>query len=230
MKIVAGEVYHIYNQGNNQETIFYHDEDYLEFLNLFRKFVYAHCTVLAYCLMPNHFHFLIDATEASAKLKRIGNIDSCELSNGFRLLQSSYAQHINNKYERTGSLFRQKAKAKSTAAGNEQYRFIAFNYIHQNPIIAGLVAKMEDWKYSSFADYAGLRNGTLCNKLQAEQLIGFDKNNFIKESYQSINPETVKNIFDKRDWNVVIGTAGTEGQTTPRMKPDEATIDAKKIG
>jgi putative transposase len=221
MKIIAGEVYHIYNQGNNQETIFYCDEDYLEFLNLFRKFVYTRCTVLAYCLMPNHFHFLIDATEGSAKLKRIGNIDSCELSNGFRLLQSSYAQHVNNKYERTGSLFRQKAKAKSTAAGDERYRFIAFNYIHQNPLVAGLVAKMEDWKYSSFADYAGLRNGTLCNKLLAEQLIGFDKSNFIKESYRSINPETLKDIFDKRDWNIVTGVAGTEGQTTP-------TTDAKR--
>ena len=47
--------------------------------------------------MPNHFHFLIHATEDSANVKRVGNIDSCELANGFRLLQSNYAQYFNKK-------------------------------------------------------------------------------------------------------------------------------------
>lgn len=97
MKINANEIYHIYNQGNNREAIFYDDADYLQFLLLFRKYVYRHCKVLAYCLMPNHFHFLVYATEDSASIKRIGNIDTCELSNGFRLLQSSYTQVINKK-------------------------------------------------------------------------------------------------------------------------------------
>src|SRR5436190_10511203 len=117
MKINPNEIYHIYNQGNNREDIFYADEDYLEFLALFRKYVYTHCKVFAYCLMPNHFHFLIYATEDSATIKRIGNIDSCELSNGFRLLQSRYAQYINKNGNRTGSLFRQKGKAKSMSDG-----------------------------------------------------------------------------------------------------------------
>jgi REP element-mobilizing transposase RayT len=210
MKIISGQTYHIYNQGNNQETIFYCNEDYLEFLKIFRKTVYPHCKVLAYCLMPNHFHFLIDATEESARIKRIGNIDSCELSNGFRLLQSSYAQYINKKYERTGSLFRQKAKAKSTSDGSGQHRLTAFHYIHQNPLKAGLVTKLEDWPFSSFADYAGLRNGTLCNKLLAQQLLGFGSGNFIKESYESININIEEKIFDKRDLEKAVGT---EGQT-----------------
>ncbi len=208
MKIISGETYHIYNQGNNQETIFYCDADYLEFLKIFRKTVYPHCMVLAYSLMPNHFHFLIDATEDSARVKLVGNIDSCELSNGFRLLQSSYAQYINKKYERTGSLFRQKAKAKSTADGSGQYRLTAFHYIHQNPLKAGLVTKLEDWQFSSFADYAGLRNGTLCNKILAQQLTGFSTTDFIKESYESINIDIEEKIFDKRDWNIAVGTAG----------------------
>ena len=111
MNIVPFEIYHIYNQGNNKELLFYEDIDYLEFIRLFRKFIFPYCKVLAYCLMPNHFHFLIYTLEKSAEYKRIGNIQSCELSNGFRLLQSSYAQYINKKQNRTGSLFRQKAKA-----------------------------------------------------------------------------------------------------------------------
>ena len=213
MKIFANEIYHIYNQGNNQETIFYDHEDYMEFLTIFRKMVYPHGVVLAYCLMPNHFHFLLYATEDSAKVKRIGNIDSCELSNGFRLLRSSYAQYINKKYHRTGSLFRQKAKAKPTSDGSGDHHFIAFHYIHQNPFKAGLVKRLEDWPYSSFIGYAGLRNGSLCNQLLAEKMIGFDKNNFIKESYQEINPALLQNIYDKRDWNILSISVGTEGQT-----------------
>ncbi len=51
MKITPSEIYHIYNQGNNKETIFYSEEDYLEFLKLFRKYIYTHCKVLAYCLI-----------------------------------------------------------------------------------------------------------------------------------------------------------------------------------
>jgi hypothetical protein len=60
--------------------------------------------------MPNHFHFEIYATRDSVKIKKVGNIISTELSNGFRLLQSNYAQYFNKRQKRTGSLFRQKKK------------------------------------------------------------------------------------------------------------------------
>ncbi len=79
MNIIPNETFHIYNQGNNQETIIYEDSDYLEFLQLFRRFVFPHCKVLAYCLMPNHFHFLIHTIEDSAKIKLIDNINLSEL-------------------------------------------------------------------------------------------------------------------------------------------------------
>ena len=98
MNIISEETYHIYNKGNNQETLFLKNENYLQFLMLFRKFVSPYCKVLAYCLMPNHFHFLIHATNKSEKAIRIGNIDLCELSNGFRLLQSSEGTTAVRKY------------------------------------------------------------------------------------------------------------------------------------
>ena len=82
MTIIADETYHIYNQGNNREIIFTSDDDYIEFLKLFRKFVFPHCKVPAFCLMPNHFHFEIYANEDSANIKKVGNINSCQLSNG----------------------------------------------------------------------------------------------------------------------------------------------------
>lgn len=141
-----------YNQGNNREIIFRSDDDYIEFLKLFRKFISPYCKVIAFCLMPNHFHFEIYATDDSIKMKKVGNIFSTELANGFRLLQSSYAQYFNKKYERSGSLFRQKAKAKGMSDGDQNYAYIAFHYIHQNPLTKGLVSKLEDWKFSSYCD------------------------------------------------------------------------------
>lgn len=197
MNIIAEEVYHIYNQGNNRETIFIDNKDYIEFLTLFRKFVLPHCKVLAYCLMPNHFHFEIYATESSAVVKKVGNINSTELSNGFRLLQSNYAQYFNKRQNRSGSLFRQKTKAKGVSDGSNHYGNIAFHYIHQNPLIAKLVTKLEDWEYSSFNDYAGLRKGTLCDKTLAKQLISFDETNFIAESYTFIDEASSRKIFLK---------------------------------
>ncbi len=199
MNISANETYHIYNQGNNGETIFYSDSDYLEFLRLFRRYVSAHCKLLAWCLMPNHFHFLVYASEDSAKAKRIGNIDSNALSNGFRLLQSKYAQYLNQKRDRSGSLFRQKTKAKPLSNGSQHYGFIAFQYIHQNPLKAGLVQKLEDWVYSSFVDFAGLRQGNLCDYLLAAEIIGFDKNNFVAESYNVIAEEFIPHLFENRE-------------------------------
>jgi hypothetical protein len=145
--------------------------------------------------MPNHFHFLIHATNESERAIRIGNIDLCELSNGFRLLQSNYAIYFNKQYERSGSLFRQRTKSKSMADGDKHYGFTAFQYIHQNPLKAGIVSRMEDWLYSSYIDYMQLRNGPLCDKELAFQLIGFDRENFEKESYQAIDENLIPKIF-----------------------------------
>ena len=82
---------------------------------LYRKLVSPFCKTLAYCLMPNHFHFLIPATEESEKKVQIGNIELSQHSNGFRLLQSNYANYFNRKLERSGSLLRQRTKAKPLA-------------------------------------------------------------------------------------------------------------------
>ena len=60
------------------------------------------------------------------------------------------------------------------------------HYIHQNAWRAGLVKRIEDWKYSSFLDYSGLRNGTLCNKKILLELTGYDLTTFYKDSYETI--------------------------------------------
>ncbi len=76
MQLISDNLYHIYNQGNNNQIIFKKREDYLAFLYKTRTFLLSHCDILAYCLMPNHFHFLVNITEKSVeKIKIGGNID-----------------------------------------------------------------------------------------------------------------------------------------------------------
>ena len=80
--------------------------------------------------------------------------------------------------------------------GDEHYAFVAFLYIHQNPVKSKLVEKPEEWPYSSFVDFSGSRNGTLCDKLLAEKLIGYDKHNFIVESGKTVNDDLAERIFN----------------------------------
>lgn len=176
MKFLSNSIYHVYNQGNNQETIFKTSTDYLLFLKKVKALILPECEMLAYCLMPNHFHFLLMATEKSAALYHLGNIESNRLSNGFRLLLSEYAQDFNKANNRSGSLFRQKTKAKDL----DEYAqadacLTCFDYIHNNPTAADLVKKAKDWEFSSLKDYLGLRNGTLCNQKLTYELLGIDR-------------------------------------------------------
>jgi hypothetical protein len=89
-----------------------------------------------------------------------------------RILQSRYAFYFNQKYHRTGSLFRQRAKAKNCEAIFDNYRIVLFQYIHQNPEESGLIKDLADWDFSSYPDYFLGRKGSLINRDLAAELLG----------------------------------------------------------
>ena len=189
MKIEKENIYHIYNQGNNRQQIFFSREHYLLFLKLYRKQIAEQCETLCYCLMPNHFHFLVYATDKSIVEMKLGVITIQKLSDGFRRLLSTYAHEINSLRGTAGSLFRQKTQAKLIGSGIStttiSYAEQCFYYIHQNPVSAGLAAKNCDWEFSSAQDFSGIRNGTLCNQQLAFQLFGWESDDlsFLNRSY-----------------------------------------------
>jgi len=194
MNIDQPGIYHIYNRGNNQQTIFFNENNYGYFLTKCHHYLKPISEVLAWCLMTNHFHFLIEVTEKSMKPVRSGGIIMPAITNGFRLLQSSYAKGINVQQRRTGNLFQQKTKAK-LVSGEEDYSLTAFFYVHQNPMVAGMVSNLENWAYSSFRDYAGLRSGKLCNRERAIQLLGLSAIDFKAESTRKIDEKQIEKIF-----------------------------------
>ena len=203
MKFIADNLYHIYNQGNNQQLIFSCSEDYLIFLRQIRICISPNAEIIAYCLMPNHFHLLIYVDSRIDVPVKQGGLMLNPLINGIRKLLSGYARVFNKKYNFSGSLFRQKTKSKclsdiilqdSLKSSIQNYCVNCFHYIHQNPFKAKLVNQMEDWEYSSFKDYAGLRNGTLCNKELAVMHCNYLKETFILDSYQILE-DALDDIF-----------------------------------
>lgn len=195
MQFNPGEIYHIYNRGNNKQTIFFKEENYLYFLEKIRKYIYPNCDILAWCLMPNHFHFLIYANDKSCELIKEIPLPVSNLVEGFRLALSSYSKAINVQEHRTGNLFQQKTKSKSVYTDKEDYSLTAFHYIHQNPVKAGLVKKLQDWEFSSFKDYAEFRKGKLCNKQMAIEKLELQMEKFVENSYLALDEKLVTEIF-----------------------------------
>jgi putative transposase len=148
MKHFEGQYYHVYNRGCNRESIFVGDENYRFLLRQIKKFLPdSSVTLIAYCLMPNHYHFMIRSDLDNRVAKFI------------QRLLNSYAQAFNRQQQRTGTLF--EGRAKSIWIEDESYLLQLCRYIHLNPVAAGLVVKPEDWQYSNYLEWIGKRNGTL---------------------------------------------------------------------
>ena len=114
-------IYHIYNRGNQQQTIFFNRENYIYFLEKFRKYIVPYCDVMCWCLMPNHFHFPVHANEQSVQEIPKGNIPVQRLTEGIRLLLSSYMKGIQKQQDFKGNLFQQKTKAKAVSEKHLDY-------------------------------------------------------------------------------------------------------------
>lgn len=188
MKFREGQVFHIYNQGNNRQNIFFNNKNYLYFLSKVRKYIYPYCDIIAYSLIPNQFNFLIYANSITvSKDERNRNY----LSEGLRILLSSYCKGINVQEKRTGSLFTQNSHIKSLDI-NSLSALACFVYILQKPKYSGFTEKLANWDFSSYKDYTGLRNGTLCNINLAFDLLGIDSED-IKVFSDSVIPKDLLN-------------------------------------
>ncbi|XOV91206.1 MAG: transposase [Bacteroidota bacterium] len=133
--------------------------------------------------MKNHFHFMVHTKE---------DFDTNNFGNGLRVMLRSYARAINIQEGRTGSLFQQHTKIKSLegegtrSEGN--YPLTCFHYIHQNPLKARLVRKMDDYEMSSFNDYLRPSRESICNRELARTLLDLPPSieEFRKGSYRMV--------------------------------------------
>lgn len=167
--LVNGEFYHIFNRGSEKKDIYTQARDYNRFQKTFYYYKFAGpkprfskftksnlfkpllnekiIEVICYCLMPNHFHFLVK------QLKDKGvSIFLSQLSN-------SYTKYFNLKYERIGPLLQGAFKAVRVVT-DEQLVHVS-RYIHLNPVVSGIVKKPESYKWSSYLEYI-TKNPSFC--------------------------------------------------------------------
>jgi putative transposase len=181
--IVPQTLYHLYNRGNNKQRIFFQERNYQYFKQKVLTELGEHVHFLAYCLMPNHFHFLLYTKE---------EMDQKIFSNGLRTLLSSYTRAIQKQENMTGSLFQQNTKYKEVVS--DGYLLTCFHYIHQNPFKAGLVTKIEDWPHSSFNEYWKNSCG-LCDTGLGKKALQLSAD-FYSDSYRAISEKQIRPIFE----------------------------------
>ncbi len=151
--------YHVYNRANGSERLFRQEKNYYFFLKRFSKYISPIANTYAYCLIPNHFHFLLrikkleelaNYFERIGKLKRYTLPNDLEtmLSQQFSNLFNSYAKAYNISYHRMGSLFIPNFKKKEIT--DRDYLINTLHYIHNNPIHHGLVKDLDSWSHSSY--------------------------------------------------------------------------------
>jgi putative transposase len=188
MNFEAGKYYHIYNRSFEKTPIFLNQKNYNFFIKKLGS-LNSCCSILAYCLMPNHFHLLIYTVDINEK-PLITTSELEFLPRKIGTVLSSYTQAFNKQNKRTGSLFQPKTKSKELT--KKDYSLICFHYIHQNPFKAKLVSRLEDWEFSSFNEYNLNRDG-ICDRKQAVQILDLphDKELFYKQSYTIIQSEEI---------------------------------------
>ncbi len=146
-----GHYYHIYNRGAGTNLIFLIETNYRYLLNLIQKYRHKYrVTLIAYCLMPNHYHFLLrQDTERP-------------ISDFVRTLFNAYVQAVNKQQNRSGTLF--EGRFKHIWINREEYLVHLCRYIHLNPVKAGLVKSPEKWDYSNYLEWINERSGTLVDQ------------------------------------------------------------------
>ena len=135
-------LYHVTSRGDGRDDIYLDDSDRNNFISVFDQ-VYERFNweCHSYCLMSNHYHFLIETPE--------GN-----LSQGMRHLNGVYTQRFNRSHNRVGHVFQGRYKA--ILVEKESYLLELSRYIVLNPVRAGMVHSAKDWSWSSYRSTAGL--------------------------------------------------------------------------
>jgi putative transposase len=154
---LAGGIHHVYARGNAKEAIYRDDADRERYLVILGKAVVRHrWRCLAYCLMDNHVHLLIETPVPN-------------LGSGMQWLHSLYAQAFNHRHERAGHVFQGRFGA--VRVRSDAQLLMVARYIARNPVEGGLCGDPDDWSWSSHA--TAYDEGRAPAWLDTNRLLGF---------------------------------------------------------
>ena len=191
---VPDQYYHFYNRGNNRQTVFFERDNYLYFLKGIKKYLREYVEILAYCLMPTHYHILVRVrlpqTQTSEVFKTSEVSTSKTVSLAMQKFGISYTKAINKRFARVGALFQGQFQAKPIQHYSHLLNLCV--YIHANPVKDGLVFLPEEWEFSNYLEWMNLREGTLVNREFINESFG------TSEKYKTLVMEYIKtrNLLD----------------------------------
>jgi putative transposase len=139
--LLPEQYYHIYNRGINGEPLFREERNYRYFLQLWAKYIEPVAATYAYCLLSNHFHFLVRTRETGPVLKTGPVLNP---SRQFNNLFIAYAKAFNKAYQRTGGLF--ESPFQRRRVDHDRYFTALVAYIHRNPQKHGFVDDFRQWR------------------------------------------------------------------------------------
>ena len=187
--------YHVMNRGRRAEAIFLDVEDYVNFQELLIELTTVYgIRIIAYCLMPNHYHLFLQTPKAN-------------LSESFRHLNGLYTQKFNRKHQVDGALFR--GRFKSILVDKETYYLELIRYIHRNPLRAGIEKKLGDYPWSSHSAY--LSEAKQWQWIFKQESLGrfgtsraHQKRSYLAFVSQSDSPEILTQLSRKK-WSLTLG-------------------------
>jgi len=190
-----GAWYHVMIRGRRREKIFASSEDYEIFIAVLREAVAMwNLQVAAYCLMSNHYHLLLHTPD--------GNISRC-----MRHINGVYTQHYNRRHNIDGHLFR--GRYKSVTVAGDSYLLEVLRYIHRNPLKAGLVKKLDDFKWSSHKGYTS--RAKKWHWLYKDFMLSLFSGKYGKarkayiEYISQIESEEIDNFYSKKNLSSLLG-------------------------
>jgi len=179
-KNITASYIHVITQGINKEKIFNKSQYKDVYIKLIQKIFgqYSNLNILVYCIMDNHAHLLIYTEDIN------------KLSHAMSRINTSYAIFYNNIEKRTGYVFKNRYYSQEIMSQNHLYN--AIFYIHNNPVKANIVARMEEYEYSSYNNYKKGKIENLCVELLFNtknyfEIFDFIHKNFVGEDIFDIN-------------------------------------------
>ncbi|MBP1729764.1 MAG: hypothetical protein H6Q55_193 [Deltaproteobacteria bacterium] len=187
--------YHVMNRGRRNEHIFLGSKDYVSFLDLLHETIATwNLRVAAYCLMPTHYHLLVQTPGA--------NLSRC-----MRHIDGVYTQRFNRARETDGSLFR--GRYKSIVVGGDSYLLQLVRYIHRNPLRAGLSDSLEKYPWTSHRAY--LSDAESWNWIHKEPLLtmlspnGRGRITAYRRFVGLEDPDTIIDLLERKKWPAILG-------------------------
>lgn len=202
-----GALYHLISRGNDGQAIYLNDVDRNLFLDTISEMSERfEVDIFAYVLMPNHYHLLVKTLRANLK-------------KAMQWFGTTYTRRFNNRNLKKGHLFQ--GRYKSILVQNDAYAVRLSCYIHRNPLRAGIVSRLIDYKWSSYPVYAYGRKSPswLSTKLILSYFKGIDKHKQYREKVQKYAREEKRLLEDVRH-GMILGTEKFLKRVRKQFLPD----------